>query len=119
MNFGKLGIAALAASVLAATPALAEHHSNTLHKIGSALQYGVRKDASNLSIDTHRALGKKSVEHRRYGRYRRNVVITPKGHVKPAYHHAVVKRVYRHGTVMHVYHPGHVSRYHHKLPHSR
>lgn len=101
MNIAKVGIVALAASVLAATPALAEHHSNTFHKVGSALQYGVRKDASNLSIDTHRALGHKSVEHRRYGRYRRNVVVTPKGHVKPVYHH------------------GSVSHFHHKLSHSR
>lgn len=101
MNLKQLSLVALAASALAATPALAEHHSNTLHKVGSALQYGVRKDATNLSIDTHRALGHKSVEHRRYGRYRRNVVVTPGGHVKPVYHH------------------GYVSHYHHALPHSR
>ena len=101
MNYGKMGIAALAATLLVATPVLAEHHSNTFHKIGSALQYGVRKDASNLSIDTHRAIGHKSVEHRRYGHYRRNVVVTPGGHVKPVYHH------------------GYVSHYHHRLPHSR
>ncbi len=111
MNIGKLGAVALAASVLAvAAPAFAKHHSNTFHKIGSALQYGVRKDTSNLSVDAHRAIGQKSVEHRRYGHYRRNVVITPKGHIRPLYHHAPVRPVYHHG---------YVSRYHRRLPHSR
>ena len=102
MNLCKIGIVAVTAVTLAAvTPAFAKHHSNTFHKIGSALQYGVRKDSSNLSIDAHRALGHKSVEHRRYGHYRRNVVITPGGHVKPVYHH------------------GHRSRYHYRMPHTR
>ena len=86
MNIGKLGAVALVASVLAVTPAFAKHHSNTFSKIGHAIQYTTRKDTSNLSIDTHRAINHKSVEHRRHGRARRNVVITPGGHVKPIHH---------------------------------
>jgi hypothetical protein len=84
MNVTKTRLAALAATVLlAAVPAFAKgHDSNTLHKIGKAIQYPVRKDTSNLSVDTHRALKHKSVVHRRNGNKTYRSVVTPGGHVK-------------------------------------
>lgn len=54
-----------------------KHDSNTLHKIGNALQYPVRKAAENASTDTHRAEGKKSVESMRP--QKATAVVTPNG----------------------------------------
>lgn len=86
------GIAALAAAaLLAAVPVFAKgHDSNTLHKIGKAIAYPVRKDAANVSVDTHRAINHKSVVHRRNGNRTYRSVVTPGGHVKRlhrVYHH--------------------------------
>ncbi len=87
MNIGKLGLALLATVLLAAAPAFAKkHNSNTLAKIGKALQYPVNKSAQNLSVDTHRALKHKSVVHRRNGNRTYRSVVTPKGHVKRLHH---------------------------------
>jgi hypothetical protein len=35
-----------------------QHDSNTLHKMGNAIQYVFRKDASNISKDTHKVASK-------------------------------------------------------------
>ncbi len=39
-----------------------KHDSNTLHKLGNAIQYPVRKAGENLSITTHKTVGNNSVE---------------------------------------------------------
>lgn len=38
-----------------------KHDSNTLHKLGNAIQYPFRKAGENMSVTTHRATGKNSV----------------------------------------------------------
>jgi len=104
MNSRLISAALVAACALSQAPAaLAQHDSNTGHKIGKAIQYpfqkggknvskstrkgakavqyGTRKSATNLSIDAHRATGHNSVERRRNGDRRHNAVITPKGHL--------------------------------------
>ncbi len=93
------------ASAFAQTPdrgAVPEtHDSNSLHKIGKSIQYpfrkageniskstrkgakdvqyGTRKNTQNLTITTHRVVGKNSVERRKNGAARHNAVVTPKG----------------------------------------
>lgn len=78
----KLGIAALTAVLMTAVPSFAaKHDSNTLHKLGKAIQYPVNKAGQNLSVDTHRAAGDKSVMHRRNGNKTYRAVVTPGGHI--------------------------------------
>ncbi len=94
---------AAACALSSAPAALAQHDSNTGHKIGKAIQYpfrkggeniskstrkeakdvqyGARKNTTNLSVDAHRATGHDSVERRRNGSRRHNAVVTPKGHL--------------------------------------
>ena len=76
-------LSCLAALALASPSAQAQekHDSNTLHKIGKAIQYPVKKAAENTSIAAHRATGRKSVVHRRNGSRTYRSVITPKGHI--------------------------------------
>ncbi len=62
-----------------------KHDSNTLHKLGKAIQYPIRKAGENTSIVAHRAAGTKSVVHRRNGDKTYRSVITPKGHVHRLY----------------------------------
>ena len=62
-----------------------KHDSNTLHKLGKAIQYPVRKAAENTSITAHRAAGEKSVVHRRNGNKTYRAVVTPKGHIYRKY----------------------------------
>jgi len=76
-------------AVLLAAPhgwAQHEHHSNTLSKIGHAIEYGVRKDATNVSKVTHRAIGHNSVVRRNHGRRHYNRVLTPSGHLRRVRH---------------------------------
>ena len=64
------GIAAAAACLLVLSAATAQakgHDSNTLHKLGKAIEYPVRKASENTSIAAHRTVGAKSVVHRRNG----------------------------------------------------
>ncbi|MDR3708064.1 MAG: hypothetical protein P4L33_07170 [Capsulimonadaceae bacterium] len=65
MNTNNKIIAAFAIAALltagAGTVAQA-HDSNTLHKLGKAIQYPVRKAGENLDVDIHRSEHKKSVE---------------------------------------------------------
>ncbi len=58
-----------------------KHDSNTLHKVGKAIEYPVRKAGVNTSIAAHRAIGHNSVVHRRNGNRTYRSVITPNGHV--------------------------------------
>ena len=118
LRFGIAAAALLAAaftgpSVLAQTPergALPEKHdSNTLHKLGKAIQYpvrktgenvskstrksakdvqyGVRKNTTNLSVNAHRATGKNSVVRRKNGHRRHNTVVTPNGDLHRLHDH--------------------------------
>jgi len=109
-------ILSLLALILAAPMALAQtpergklpekHDSNTLHKLGKAIeypvrklgentskttrkgakatQYSVRKGATNASITAHQATGKNSIAKKKSHRTGRRVkrVITPGGHVR-------------------------------------
>ena len=83
MKIWNLGIVALTAATLAAVPpAFAKgHDSNTLHKLGKAIQYPVNKAGQNAAVDIHRAAGKKSVMHRRNGNKTYRAVVTPGGGV--------------------------------------
>ena len=85
---GTAGLLIFGITVFAAPAALAQHkhHSNTLSKIGHAIQYGVRKDAKNVSKVTHRAIGHNSVVRRNHGHHHYNRVLTPKGHLRPVHH---------------------------------
>ena len=105
----RVGIAAVAL-LTAALAGPAAHADNTLGKAGKAIaypfkkaahnagpsskvvnksikkaakdtQYGVRKNAANVSINAHRATGHNSVERRKNGAKRHNAVITPSGQV--------------------------------------
>lgn len=96
-----IGIAAalaIGATLLAAPASKADtpqhhHNSNTLAKMGKAIQYTTRKDVENLSVDTHRAEGRKSVVSMRPQRDK--AVVTPGGH-KVVYAHRY--RGHRHYT---------------------
>ena len=82
------GLAALLSLGITAPAALAQHkhHSNTFSKIGHAIQYGVRKDATNVSDVTHRAIGHNSIVRRNYGHHHYNRVLTSQGHLRPVHH---------------------------------
>ena len=58
-------------------PVAQAHDSNTLHKIGFAIQYTVRKDTENLDVDIHRAEHKRSVEADR--QHNARFVVLPDG----------------------------------------
>jgi len=90
MNTRKGGFVAVAAlltcaALSPAAQAQQKHNSNTLSKIGNAIQYPVRKAAENTSIDAHRAVGEKSVVHRRNGNKTYRAVVTPKGRIHRKY----------------------------------
>ena len=104
-----LGIALAAAAV---TPAHAEKHdSNTLHKLGNAVQYPVRKAGENLSVDVHRAEGRKS--HVSDRPHDRKVLITADGDKIPLHS----DRYYGHRKYSHYRHWSHRGSYHHGYSH--
>ncbi len=79
-------VACTLAAALVSPMALADKHdSNTLHKLGKAIEYPVRKTTENTSVDIHRAEGRKSVLHRRNGNKTYRAVVTPSGHVYRKY----------------------------------
>ncbi len=85
-HFNSRGIAAaslclLGLALLAPAVQAKGHDSNTLHKLGNAIQYPVRKATENTSIVAHRAVGEKSVVHRRNGNKTYRAVVTPKGNI--------------------------------------
>ena len=79
----------LAVPALLTGPVLAQekHDSNTLHKLGKAIEYPVRKTAVNASVTAHRATGHNSIVHRRNGNRTHDTLITPKGHLHRIRHH--------------------------------
>lgn len=84
------GIAAVLTVAVAAVSGPAafaqqKHDSNTLSKLGKAIQYPVNKAAQNASVDAHRAEGRKSVVHRRNGNRTYRAVVTSTGHVHRLY----------------------------------
>jgi len=76
-----LGCVAAVALASPCAQAQEKHDSNTLHKIGKAIQYPVKKAGENISITAHRATGRKSVVHRRNGSRTYRSVITPNGRI--------------------------------------
>ncbi len=118
LRFG-LAAAALLAATLGGPSAMAQtpdrgtvpekHDSNTLHKLGKAIQYpvrktgenvskstrkgakdvqyGTRKNAANLSVNAHRATGKNSVVRRKNGNRRHNTVVKPNGDLHRLHDH--------------------------------
>ena len=56
--------------------------NKSVAKAAKDTQYGVRKNASNLSVNAHRATGHNSVERRKNGTKRRDTVVTPTGDLK-------------------------------------
>jgi hypothetical protein len=75
---GWIAALGIAAAACASTPAFAEKHdSNTLHKIGNAIQYPVRKAGENLSTDVHRGQSHDSVQSDRP--HDRKVLVTSQG----------------------------------------
>jgi len=90
----KIAAAAIVVLALTSFTGAFAHDSNTLHKIGKAIQYPVRKAGENASIDVHRGLGHKSVEHDR--RHNARYVVEPSGakvykgpNVRHRHHHHV------------------------------
>jgi len=61
------------------------HDSNTLHKLGKAIEYPVRKTSENASVAAHRATGSKSVVHRRNGNRTYRSVVTANGRIHRKY----------------------------------
>ncbi len=55
--------------------------NKSVKKAAKDTQYGVRKNASNLSVNAHRATGHNSVVRRKNGAKRHNTVVTPKGNL--------------------------------------
>jgi hypothetical protein len=102
-----LAMIVAAAGILAAfagAPAAKAHDSNTLHKLGKALQYPVRKDTENLSVDTHRGENRKSVVSLRP--QKAEAVVIPNGKKFVIHHRGAMYAHYR----MHRYY----SRLHHR-----
>ena len=62
-----------------------KHDSNTLHKLGKAIEYPVRKTTENASIAAHRTAGAKSVVHRRNGNRTYRSVVTSNGRIHRKY----------------------------------
>lgn len=75
----------LAAALVSPMAQADKHDSNTLHKLGKAIEYPVRKTTENASITAHRAAGEKSVVHRRNGNKTYRSVVTPNGRVYRKY----------------------------------
>lgn len=90
---GAAAVLCLSLPALLSCPVMAQekHDSNTLHKLGKAIEYPVRKTAANASITAHRATGHNSVAHRRNGNRTHDTVITGKGHLYRIrrHHHAM------------------------------
>jgi len=53
--------------------------NKSIKKAAKDTQYGVRKNAANVSVNAHRATGQNSVVRRKNGTKRHDTVVTPKG----------------------------------------
>ncbi|MDQ2799961.1 MAG: hypothetical protein M3Y13_09990 [Armatimonadota bacterium] len=93
-------VCTLAAALVSPMALADKHDSNTLHKLGKAIEYPVRKTTENTSVDIHRAEGRKSVLHRRNGNRTYRSVVTSHG------------RLYRKSRVGHHGHYRHHRRHH-------
>ena len=84
-----------AASVLGplANAQAPKHDSNTLHKIGNAIQYPIRKAGENTSVAAHMATGHNSVVRRRNGNRVHTTIVTPKGNYYRLHHHRHHRKV--------------------------
>lgn len=78
-------VCALGGAIVAPMAQADKHDSNTLHKLGKAIEYPVRKTTENASIAAHRTVGAKSVVHRRNGNRTYRSVVTPNGRVYRKY----------------------------------
>jgi len=78
-------VCALGAALAAPMAQAAGHDSNTLHKLGKAIEYPIRKTSENASIAAHRTVGAKSVVHRRNGNRTYRSVVTANGRVHRKY----------------------------------
>ena len=97
--WGLVAALGITAAAITATPANAEKHdSNTLHKLGNAIQYPVRKSGENLSVDVHRAEHRDS--HVSDRPHDRKVLITAEGDKVPLHS----DRYYSHHKYSHRYH---------------
>ena len=56
--------------------------NKSIKKAAKDTQYGVRKNAQNVSVNAHRATGKNSVVRRKNGTKRHDTVVTPTGDLK-------------------------------------
>ncbi len=85
LTSGLAAAAILSAFVITASPkpALADQ----LKKAENAAAYTIRKDAVNVSIDTHRGANHNSVVHPKRHYFHRTIkrtfMLTPGGHLKP------------------------------------
>jgi hypothetical protein len=100
-HLGMIAALAAAFAVFGGTQ-VAHADSNTLDKIGKAIQYPVRKDTENLSVDAHRGENRKSVESMRP--QKAEAVVIPNGKTfvihhrgnMPMYAHHRMHRHYSH-----------------------
>jgi hypothetical protein len=95
---GIVAVIALAAALCAAPASQAsnpdKHDSNTLHKIGNAIQYPVRKAGENTSVSLHRGENRKSVESMRP--QKAAAVVTPNGKKFVVAHRGNARSMYAH-----------------------
>lgn len=91
---GLVAALGMAVSVLAGSPAFAKHDSNSLHKLGKAIQYPVRKAGENLSTDVHRGTDHNSIHTNRHTGHK--VIVTPAGDKVPLHRHHRYVRRHRH-----------------------
>jgi hypothetical protein len=98
-------VCALGSAFVSSATLADKHDSNTLHKLGKAIEYPVRKAGENTSVAAHRATGSKSVVHRRNGNRTYRSVVTSNG------------RIYRKYRVGHRRHYRHHSHYRHHRRH--
>jgi hypothetical protein len=103
MNIRIIGGAAAAIvgiGLLVGGPAQADtkHDSNSLHKLGNAIQYPIRKSTENLSVDIHRGENRKSVESMRP--QKAEAVVIPNGKKFVIHHRGTV---YAHRRRHHTY----------------
>ena len=78
-------VCVLGAAIVSPMAMADKHDSNTLHKLGKAIEYPVRKTSENASIAAHRTVGAKSVVHRRNGNKTYRSVVTANGRIHRKY----------------------------------
>lgn len=78
-------VCALGTALVSPMARAEKHDSNTLHKLGKAIEYPVRKTTENASIAAHRTVGAKSVVHRRNGNKTYRSVVTSNGRIHRKY----------------------------------